>query len=89
MSLSAQLKSEIVNDFQRKDKDTGSPEVQIALFTKRIKLLTEHCKKFRKDNHSRRGLVQLVNKRRALLNYLKNNSFAAYTQVIQKLGLRK
>ena len=89
MYNSKEIKEGIFKKYANSKKDTGSPEVQVALFTKRIKLLTEHCKKFRKDNHSRRGLVQLVNKRRALLNYLKNNSFAAYTQVIQKLGLRK
>ena len=89
MTTSAQNKSEIMNGFQRTDKDTGSSEVQVALFTHRIQYLTEHCKKFRKDRHSRRGLVQLVNKRRALLNYIKKHSFATYTNVIQKLGLRK
>jgi small subunit ribosomal protein S15 len=89
VTMSAHEKSVVVKDFQRKTNDTGSSEVQIALFTKRIEHLTSHCKTFRKDNHSRRGLVNLVNKRRSLLNYLKTTSFEVYKQLIKSLGLRK
>ncbi|HJN37417.1 MAG TPA: 30S ribosomal protein S15 [Gammaproteobacteria bacterium] len=89
MTLSAHEKSAIVKDFQRKTSDTGSSEVQIALFTKRIEQITEHCKIFRKDNHSRKGLVNLVNKRRALLNYMKSTSVESYQKLIKQLGLRK
>ncbi|EJU09917.1 30S ribosomal protein S15, partial [Sphingomonas sp. LH128] len=69
--------------------DTGSPEVQVAILTERIKNLTEHFKAHHKDNHSRRGLLAMVNKRRSLLDYLKKKDVARYNSLIQKLGLRK
>jgi small subunit ribosomal protein S15 len=88
MSLNSADKAAIVNEFKRADKDTGSPEVQVSLITNRIKYLTEHFKAHRKDFHSRRGLQELVNKRRKLLKYLKNNDQGRYQTLIQKLELR-
>lgn len=88
MSLSSVQKAEIVNQYQRSETDTGSPEVQVSLITSRIKYLTDHFKVNRKDFHSRRGLQELVNKRRKLLKYLKNNDKARYQSLIQNLGLR-
>lgn len=82
-------KSEIVNEYQTHDKDTGSPEVQVALLTSRIKHLTEHFKIHQKDHHSRRGLLKLVSQRRRQLNYLKRVDFDRYKTLIKKLGLRK
>tara|TARA_B100001778_G_C18315706_1_gene506373 strand:- start:130 stop:393 length:264 start_codon:yes stop_codon:yes gene_type:complete len=82
-------KAETVNTFKRNDNDTGSPEVQVALLTDRIKSLTEHLKSFKKDNSARRGLIMMVNKRRKLLTYLQNQDDKRYTEVINKLGLRK
>lgn len=88
MSLTSVQKAEIVNDYKRADKDTGSPEVQVSLMTGRIKYLTDHFKVNKKDFHSRRGLQALVNKRRKLLKYLKRNDQARYQTLIQSLGLR-
>ena len=88
MSLTSAQKAEIVNEFKRADKDTGSPEVQVSLMTGRIKYLTDHFKGHSKDFHSRRGLQELVNKRRKLLKYLKRNDHARYATLIQRLGLR-
>ncbi|MDP3269610.1 MAG: 30S ribosomal protein S15 [Legionella sp.] len=88
MSLNSAEKAEIVNEYQRADKDTGSPEVQVSLITGRIKYLTEHFKEHKKDFHSRRGLQSLVNKRRKLLKYLKSNDKSRYQTLIQSLGLR-
>ena len=88
MSLNSADKAAIVNEFKRADKDTGSPEVQVSLITGRIKYLTEHFKVNKKDFHSRRGLQELVNKRRKLLKYLKRNDKARYQTLIQKLELR-
>jgi small subunit ribosomal protein S15 len=88
MSLTSAQKADVVNQFKRADKDTGSPEVQVSLMTGRIKYLTEHFKANKKDFHSRRGLQALVNKRRKLLVYLKREDSARYTALIQKLGLR-
>ena len=88
MSLNSADKAAIVNEFKRADKDTGSPEVQVSLITGRIKYLTEHFKVNKKDFHSRRGLQELVNKRRKLLKYLKSNDKARYLTLIQKLELR-
>ena len=88
MSLNSAQKAEIVGEFQRAKKDTGSPEVQVSLMTGRIKYLTEHFKEHKKDFHSRRGLQALVNKRRKLLKYLKASDQSRYTTLIQKLGLR-
>ncbi|KTC72464.1 30S ribosomal protein S15 [Legionella birminghamensis] len=88
MSLSSEQKVEIINQFKRADNDTGSPEVQVSLITGRIKYLTEHFKANRKDFHSKRGLQALVNKRRKLLKYLKDNDSNRYQTLIQSLGLR-
>lgn len=89
MPLTAQRKKSIIEDFKTHESDTGSPEVQIAILTERIKSLTEHFKKFAKDHNSRRGLLVLVGSRRRLLNYLKNKNVDRYKKVVEKLGLRK
>ena len=89
MPLNAQRKKSIIEDFKTHDSDTGSPEVQIALLTERIKSLTEHFKKFSKDHNSRRGLLVLVGSRRRLLNYLKVKNVDRYKKVVERLGLRK
>lgn len=88
MSLNSAEKAEIVKEYQRADKDTGSPEVQVSLITGRIKYLTDHFKDHKKDFHSRRGLQSLVNKRRKLLKYLKRVDQSRYQTLIQSLGLR-
>lgn len=82
-------KKKIIEDFAIKKGDTGSPEVQVALLTYKIKKLTEHLKIHRKDNHSRRGLLSMVSKRRRLLTYLKNKDEKRYKVLIKKLGLKK
>ena len=89
MSVTADRKQEVINDNARGSGDTGSPEVQVAILTERITNLTEHFKTHAKDNHSRRGLLMLVNKRRSLLDYLRRKDEARYTALIAKLGLRK
>lgn len=89
MSITAERKQEVITDNKRGDADTGSPEVQVAILTERIKTLTEHFKTHKKDNHSRRGLLMMVNKRRSLLDYLKRSDVERYNSLIQKLGLRK
>lgn len=89
MSITAERKTALIEDNARGSGDTGSPEVQIAILTERIKNLTEHFKSHAKDNHSRRGLLMLVNKRRSLLDYLKKKDVQRYADLIQKLGLRK
>ena len=89
MSVTAERKQEIIKDNAQNTGDTGSPEVQVAILTERIANLTEHFKTHAKDNHSRRGLLMLVNKRRSLLDYLKGKDEARYTALIAKLGLRK
>lgn len=89
MALTKELKQELISKFQVHENDTGSPEVQIALLTERINQLTEHLKVHKKDHHSRRGLLKMVGKRRALLNYLKEKDFERYKSVIEKLDLRK
>ena len=89
MSVTAERKQEIIKDNAQAKGDTGSPEVQVAILTERIANLTEHFKTHAKDNHSRRGLLMLVNKRRSLLDYLKREDNARYTALIAKLGLRK
>jgi small subunit ribosomal protein S15 len=89
MSVTAERKQEIIKDNARGGNDTGSPEVQVAILTERINNLTEHFKTHAKDNHSRRGLLMLVNKRRSLLDYLRKKDADRYTQLITKLGLRK
>ena len=87
--ITSEKKQEIINTYKRDEKDTGSPEVQIALLTERINELTEHLKVHKKDNHSRRGLLKMVGKRRNLLNYLSNKDINRYRAVVEKLGLRK
>lgn len=89
MALEKEVKSEIVQKFRTSELDTGSSEVQIALLTKRIVELTGHFKVNKKDNHSRRGLVNLVNRRRKLLSYLKRTKPESYTKMLAELGLRK
>ena len=89
MSVTAERKQEIIKDNAQSTGDTGSPEVQVAILTERIVNLTEHFKTHAKDNHSRRGLLMLVNKRRSLLDYLKREDNARYLALIAKLGLRK
>lgn len=87
--MTKERKTQIVQDFKRKDKDTGSPEVQIALLTERILYLTEHFKSHPKDHASRRGLLQMVGQRRRLLDYLKKHNVKSYTTMLDRLGLRK
>jgi small subunit ribosomal protein S15 len=89
MSVTAEAKQVIIADNARDQGDTGSPEVQVAILTQRIRNLTEHFKGHHKDNHSRRGLLMMVNKRRTLLAYLKKKDVERYNALIQKLGLRK
>ena len=89
MSITAERKTALVKEHARGSNDTGSPEVQIAILTERITNLTGHFKTHAKDNHSRRGLLMMVNKRRSLLDYLKRKDTPAYTALIAKLGLRK
>ena len=89
MSVTAERKQKIIKDNAQNKGDTGSPEVQVAILTERIANLTEHFKTHAKDNHSRRGLLMLVNKRRALLDYLKRKDEDRYSALIAKLGLRK
>ncbi len=89
MTVTIERKAEIIKDNAKAEGDTGSPEVQIAILTERIVNLTEHFKTHKKDNHSRRGLLMMVNKRRSLLDYLKKVDVARYTALITKLGLRK
>ncbi|AQR74731.1 MULTISPECIES: 30S ribosomal protein S15 [Sphingomonas] len=89
MSITQERKDALVKEHGRESGDTGSPEVQVAILTERITNLTEHFKTHAKDNHSRRGLLLMVNKRRSLLDYLKKKDEARYTGIIAKLGLRK
>ena len=89
MSVTAERKQQIIDDNARAKGDTGSPEVQVAILTERIQNLTEHFKTHAKDNHSRRGLLMMVNKRRSLLDYLRRKDEDRYTGLIAKLGLRK
>ena len=89
MALTADRKSELITKFRTHDGDTGSPEVQIALLTERIQYLTEHFKTHKKDHHSRRGLLQLVSRRRRLLDYLRRHDVERYRKVITELGIRK
>ena len=87
--MTKERKQEIINSYKRDEKDTGSPEVQIALLTERITELTEHLKVHTHDNHSRRGLLKMVGKRRNLLNYLAKKDVQRYRDIVEKLGLRK
>lgn len=87
--ISKELKTEIMQKYARTQGDTGSPEVQVAVLTERIKELTEHLKVNPKDHHSRRGLLKMVGKRRGLLDYLKDRDIERYRTLIEQLGLRK
>ncbi len=89
MTITAERKTEVIAENARSEGDTGSPEVQVAILTTRIVALTDHFKTHAKDNHSRRGLLMMVNKRRTLLDYLKRVDVDRYTALITKLGLRK
>ncbi|MEE9551612.1 MAG: 30S ribosomal protein S15 [Gammaproteobacteria bacterium] len=89
MALNTQQKADIVKDYQRATGDTGSPEVQVALLSARISDLSGHFKTHDKDHHSRQGLLRMVNQRRKLLDYLKNNDINRYRDLIGRLGLRK
>jgi len=87
--MTKETKTKIIEDYRRDEKDTGSPEVQIALLTERINELTAHLKENPKDNHSRRGLLKMVGRRRNLLNYLTKKDIQRYRDIVAKLGLRK
>ena len=87
--ITTEKKAEIIKEYQLKEGDTGSPEVQVAILTYRINDLNEHLKKNHKDHHSRRGLLKMVGKRRNLLNYLKETDLERYRTLIKRLGLRK
>ena len=89
MAMSAEQKAAIIADYQRKDGDTGSPEVQVALLSHQISHLTEHFKTHIHDHHSRRGLLKMVNQRRNLLDYLKSKNQQRYRELIDRLGLRR
>lgn len=88
MALTKEQKAEIVKKWGRHDGDSGSPEVQIAILSQRISVLTEHLKKHKKDVHSRYGLIKMVGKRRRLLRYLRRENYKKYTEVISSLGIR-
>jgi small subunit ribosomal protein S15 len=87
--LTKDKKTAVIGDYKKHDKDTGSPEVQVAILTERINYLTEHFKTHSKDHHSRRGLLKLVGQRRRLLEYLKSKDVDRYAEVIKRLGIRK
>ena len=89
MTISQERKEALIKEHGRMSGDTGSPEVQVAILSERIQNLTEHFKGHAKDNHSRRGLLMMVNKRRSLLDYLKAKDAGRYAEIIAKLGLRK
>ena len=89
MSITTEKKAELINEFQKKAGDTGSPEVQIAILTAKIRRLTEHFKQHKHDHHSRRGLIKMVSRRRKLLDYIKKVSASRYVELIQTLGLRR
>ena len=89
MSISVDRKQELIKEFGTTDGDTGSPEVQVAILTERINNLTGHFKDHTKDNHSRRGLLKMVNQRRSLLDYVRKKDEQRYLQLIERLGLRK
>ena len=89
MGLHAEEKKEIIDQFKRHETDTGSPDVQVAILTRRINALTEHFKTHKKDHHSRRGLLMLVGQRRRLLNYIKGRDIKRYRELLESLNLRK
>ncbi len=89
MALTATNKADIIKDYQLEDGDTGSPEVQVALLTHNINKLQDHFRDHKKDHHSRRGLIRMVNQRRKLLDYLKSKDASRYAELIKRLGLRR
>jgi small subunit ribosomal protein S15 len=89
MPATSETKTPIIEAFRAHETDTGSPEVQVALLTDRIRYLTEHFRTHAKDHHSRRGLLKLVGRRRRLLNYIRRKDFARYQEVISRLGIRR
>ena len=89
MALTAEAKTEIIKDYQVQDGDTGSPEVQVALLTHNINSLQDHFRTHKKDHHSRRGLIRMVNQRRKLLDYLKEKDASRYRTLIKRLGMRR
>ncbi len=89
MSITRQAKKEVIQKFRKHDDDVGSAEIQVAVLTERIRNLTEHFKAHKKDYHSQRGLLQMVGRRKRLLEYLRKNDFSSYKSVIESLGLRK
>ena len=89
MSINRENKIKKIDEYARSEKDTGSPEVQIAILSERISNLTEHFQSHKKDNHSRTGLMRLINQRRSLLAYLKKSNKESYEKLIEKLGIRK
>jgi len=89
VNLQREQKTDVIGSYRTHDKDTGSPEVQVAILSDRISYLTEHFKVHAKDHHSRRGLLKLVGQRRRLLDYLKSKDSKRYTDLIQRLGIRK
>ena len=89
MSITAERKQELIREYSRKDGDTGSPEVQVAILTERIRNLTDHLGDHKKDHHSRRGLLIMVGQRRRLLDYLKGKDESRYTSLIGSLGIRR
>ena len=89
MALTKDRKTAVIGDYKKHEKDTGSPEVQVAILSERINYLTEHFKTHSKDHHSRRGLLKLVGQRRRLLDYLKSKDVDRYAEVIKRLGIRK
>lgn len=89
MPLAKDTKEQILSDFRSHESDTGSPQVQVALLSKRINELTEHFKIHKKDNHSRRGLLKMVSQRRSMLDYLKRTDIERYHEVVARLGLRR
>jgi small subunit ribosomal protein S15 len=89
MSITAERKGALIKEFATKDGDTGSPEVQVAILTERIKNLTDHFRDHAKDNHSRRGLLKMVSQRRSLLDYVKSRNEERYQDLIKRLGIRR
>ncbi len=89
MSITAERKTELIGEYKQTANDTGSPEVQVAILTSRIVTLTDHFKEHKKDNHSRRGLLKMVSRRRRLLDYLKRKDQGRYEALIKRLGLRR
>lgn len=89
MSITPELKAQLIKEYGKADGDTGSPEVQIAIMTSRITTLTEHFKTHKKDNHGRRGLLKMVAHRRKLLDYLKDRDESRYQDLIKRLGIRR